>query len=155
MRKIKSAKPTLIKCALIVQFAFLLAAERSKVFPNRNEARSTRVAQKTKAKRQLTVVALTRTALPTVVIKSTVHICEFWLSLEKSELFDIPSLSSSFIFDGNWRINLGTCLLAQMFPENSFEVRPRLAQTLVNPSIVGGRTKNTNLPENNAGMSHP
>lgn len=34
---------------------------------------------------------------PTDVMKSAVDICEFWLSFEKSELFDIPSLSSNFI----------------------------------------------------------
>jgi hypothetical protein len=31
------------------------------------------------------------------VMKSAVDIWEFWLSLEKSELLDMPSLSSSFI----------------------------------------------------------
>lgn len=34
---------------------------------------------------------------PTDVIKSAVDICEFWLSFEKSELFDIPSLNSNFM----------------------------------------------------------
>lgn len=35
----------------------------------------------------------------TEVMKSAVDICEFWLSLEKSELFDNPSLKSNFILN--------------------------------------------------------
>ena len=35
---------------------------------------------------------------PSVETKSPADICELWLSLEKSELLDMPSLSSSFIF---------------------------------------------------------
>ena len=47
---------------------------------------------------QLTVVVgVKRTPLPIDVIKSELEICEFWLSFEKSELLDIPSLNSSFI----------------------------------------------------------
>lgn len=43
---------------------------------------------------------------PTDVMKSAVDICEFWLSFEKSELFDIPSLSSNFIVNKNTRVSI-------------------------------------------------
>lgn len=58
---------------------------------------------KMKVPQELTVVGVNKSPFPTDVIKSAVDICEFWLSLEKSELFDIPSLNSNFIVNKNTR----------------------------------------------------